>query len=176
MLQPESQNPREPWQSELMVHVLTVSNPNATVTLQSYTGIGSDAEQRYVRALAMRVDAFASWDFQATTTPIATTSAAVSVGPQVQPSGAGNKYVYMASTWSEEDCGNTMPALRELHFIVDGTDRITDHATANCAFQLTYGAFGLFASRPGLLQNGVSSANGQNTIMADSQIVLLGLP
>ena len=179
ILQAVSQNPREPWQSQLMVRVLSVSSPDALFTLQSYTDEGGGIDvgsQRYVRVLALRTTGFASLDQTWTTTPITTTSPNVSIGPQLAPAGSAARYLYMASSWSDEDCTETTASLRRLHFIVDGVDRMTEHATDNCAFQLTYGVFGLLSTRPDTMANGVSSANGFPTVMGESQIVLVGLP
>jgi hypothetical protein len=171
---PTSQFPREPWQSLFTARVVPLATSDAVYTLYAYAG--SSGQVAYVRALALRADGFASLDHQLSTTTIDTQAPDASIATQLAPIGDAAQYVYLASTLAEESCTNTPDAVRRLHFMIDGDDRVLEHATDNCSYQLTYGATDLLQARPALIGTGVSSGNGQHVILRDSQILLLGLP
>jgi hypothetical protein len=177
VLMRESQFPREPRQALLTARVLSITAADATFTLYAYTGGPTGAQTSYVRAFAMRSDAFVSIDHGFSSTPITTMSATPSMAQQVltTPSDA-NRYLYLTTAWAEEDCLNTADVLRRMHFTIDADEHIVEHATDNCAYQLTYGVTKLLPARPNVMATGISSGNGQVTILGDSQIVLLGLP
>jgi hypothetical protein len=174
ILVPESQFPREPWQSLLAVHRLSLQTSDAVFTLYAYAGVSAQIE--YVRALALRSDGFASIDYQRSTTVIATQALDQSIATQLAPTGDAARYVYVASTLAEESCPNPIDALRRLHFAIGTEDRVIEHATDNCAYQLTYGTTDLLQSRPDTIGTGISSGNGQRTTLTESQVLLLGLP
>lgn len=179
VLIPSSQNAREAWQSMFMARLLSISAADAVFTFHSYGGTSQSMSQlRDIRVLALRPDAFSSFEQLGTATLIDTMAPAVSIGAELMPTmGSAATYLYLASSWSGVNCiSGTTVSLRRLHFIVDGADRMIEHASDNCAMQITYGAVGLLSARPATLQNGVSSGNGESVYMVDSQIVLLGLP
>jgi hypothetical protein len=173
----ETQFPREPRQSLLSVRVLPMTTADAAFTLHAYTGGTTGAQTSYVRAFAMRSDAFPSIDHGLATTPIMTTVTTPSIATQLTTMASDARaYLYLATTWGGEDCVNTVDAVRRFHFIVDADEQIVEHATDNCGYELTYGVTDLLPARPSTLGTAVSSGNGQITILGDSQIVLLGLP
>lgn len=177
VLLPELQQPREPWQSMFAIRTIDLDTPDATFTLDAYVSAGGAGRVRYVRAFAMRADAFESFAFDRSSTLIDTISPEVSIGPLVTPApdAAAPAYLYIASTIGAEDCGTT-DAERRYHFLVDGEDATIMHVTENCAYVATYGATRLLDHRPDELAIGVSSGNGLHVWMSEATILLLGLP
>jgi hypothetical protein len=177
ILMRNSQNPRLPWQTTLMARVMPVAMPDAVFTLRSFVGLSSTGgQQRNVRAFAMRTDAFASLDQVLTSQLVTATSATPVTATQLAPIGVADRYLYLATAWSDEECPIVGDSLRRLHFFVDADERRFDHAPDNCALQVTYGTVGLLASRPATVATAVSAGAPNPINVRESQIVVLGLP
>jgi hypothetical protein len=174
VLLPTVQFPREPWQSLLAARVLPLTTNDAVFTL--YASTRATAQIAYARALAIRVDAFASVDQQFSSMNIDTVAPEPVIATQLSPVGEAAQYLYLASSRGEEPCTATPDTLRRLHFLIGSEDRVIEHATDNCSYQLTYGTTDLLPSRPARIGTGVSSGNGEHALLTESQVLLLGLP
>jgi hypothetical protein len=170
------QQPREPSQSYFAVHAATVESSDAQVTLLAWRG-GADATVSYVRAVAVRQEAFASVDFARDDVEMTTSQLPEIEGAHVDlAGGTASRYVLVTSIGLEEPCVGDPDAERAVHVQVDSTTQTVAHATDNCAYAATYGTVRLLGTRPTHVGIGYSSQNGSAVSYLGSQLVLLGLP
>jgi hypothetical protein len=173
---PEMQMPRESLQSYFAVHTATVESPDAQVTLLAWRGADSSTIA-YVRAVAVRREAFASVDFARDDNQMTTAQLPEIERAHVDPTdGLASSYVLVTSIDLEEPCSGFPDAERAVHIQVNQTTETFAHATENCAYASTYGTVRAVATRPTHAGIGYSSLNGSEVKYLGSQLLLLGLP
>lgn len=174
--QQDVQHPREGWQAYLTVQRATVDDADATITF--YSRVGGDTSQvSYVRAIAIRTDAFASVDFGRDDTP--QTSAALAATTAVEllpPASSATDHVIVGQLMMEEPCTPDPDAERTFHLITDTRAEAVAHATDNCSYAASYGAVRRLSTRPSRVEVGFSTQNSSPVSYLGAQLLLLGLP
>lgn len=168
------QHPRAPWQADLAMWTEMMTGPTP-ITFSSHAGNGT-SQVRYIRVLAVRIDAFPAATVDVENRPLEAATATGLTASSVVPSAGATSYLYIASTMLGERCGTGVFAERTIDFLAGATVTRFDHVTDNCSYELTYGAFALLPAAPALLETRVSSGNGQVVTARESAIALLGLP
>jgi hypothetical protein len=167
------QMPRTPWQSHLYVRGATLGPDSITIRFEA---VSPGGQTQYVRLLAVRTDAFASFALATDQLERATTAPAVTVTSSVSPNAAGaHGYLFLGSARVQDDCANTVPADRGIQFAIDGAITTLRHATQNCAYMTTYGTVRLLPAATSTASVGFDSGNGQIVNYKESSLLLLGL-
>ena len=166
--------PRSAWQSHLFVRRTTLGAGPASLVFE-VNATGSQARFSYVRALALRVDGFPSFEVAQDATLRSTTSSASTVTNRLDPIGGARQFLYLAAVLMRADCTNTSPADRGIHLSIDGNTESFRHVTENCSYETTYGAAHLLPRRPAQLEVGFSSGNAEIVVYQESSLLLIGL-
>lgn len=170
----ELKNPRGALQSQLWIRRTTLGGA-ATVELLASTR--ETATVQYVRALAIRTDAFpnlvATSDDVIEETTIAPTP--IYSNEIVPTLSDAEKYLVVGTTRIDDDCTNSAMAARGAHFVVDAFEQVAHHVAGNCAYYTTYGFVGLLDAPPSRFAVGVSSGNGMRVHQDESNLVVLGV-
>lgn len=170
------QNPRGAWQSSLLMRrrMLDAGTHNIEVHAQS----GAMASIAYARVLALRVDGFAGrFAFVATDVDDVTASATPDVASTLDLNlPQSSKYIALGTVRVDDDCANSMLAVRRAQFAFDDIMTSIAHVPGNCASETTYGFVALRSEPPVTFAATYSSGNGMNVEHEESALLVVGLP